>query len=57
MTDDEALDSLDRHPVPTCAHPRAVGDVKEGRSHWTCPDCGKSWGYVTGEAGPVEAGA
>lgn len=52
MTDDEALDAIDRHPVPTCAHPRALLSGKErdteGRTikTWQCPDCGKSGGYV-----------
>ena len=50
-TEDEAmLDYIESHPVPTCAHPRAVGKpvfTRDGLgSEYSCPDCGKSWGTL-----------
>jgi hypothetical protein len=45
MTDDEMMDLIEKRPVPTCAHPRAVGEEKDGQAVRHCPDCGKSWGY------------
>lgn len=47
-TDAELLAYFKRHPVPACAHPRAVTGAEEKDAMnwvtvpWSCPDCGKS---------------